>query len=513
MGRLRDRGTLAEIALVVTGLAFAVALFVDTYQQPTAPLAFSLDASSEGVTETWSGIYVQDEKIGTSVNRSAPRDDGGLVLQERTNLRLMLLGAPNEITLANDVHITGDGRVEALRSQVRTTVQGVPVTLRAEGRPKGARGMTLDLYQAGAKLTTLELDDVPATPATLYRAVLEGDVQPGKRVALPYFNPLSLSNSEATVTVQAIEPTTTPEGEEVQAVRLLVDNAGQQLDVLVAPDGRRIEEQEIGGGLGMRVRWETQEDALEKGWPADADDAVDLIALSSIPLDKRLPGGGRDVRKLVLKVDGPATIDELLLRHHGDNWDPETSELTLERASLEGAADYQLPNHERAMQPWLRSTTFIQSDHPRFVRTAGEVLGDRLQAVEAALILESWVHENLAKVPVAGVPSALEILTSMRGDCNEHTTLYAALARSVGLPTRLAAGIVYSESIFADGAFYYHAWPEAWLGDRWVPLDPTFGQAPADATHLKLVEGELDKQTELMAVIGRLRLSVVSVEE
>ena len=101
----------------------------------------------------------------------------------------------------------------------------------------------------------------------------------------------------------------------------------------------------------------------------------------------------------------------------------------------------------------------------------------------------------------------------MRGDCNEHTTLYTALARSVGLPTRLAAGIVYSESIFADGAFYYHAWPEVWLGDRWFAVDPTFGQSPADATHLKLVEGELDKQAELMGVIGRLRLSVVEVEE
>jgi len=508
-----DRGTVGEIVLVLAGVAFAVALFRTSYQQPTAPLAFSLDASSEGVTESWSGIYIGGEKIGTSVNRSAPRDDGGLVLQERTNLRLMLLGAPNEITLANDVHVTGDGRVEALRSQVRTTVQGVPVTLRAEGRPRGDRGMTLDLFQAGAKLTTMELDDVPATSATLYRAVLEGDPKAGDRFTLPYFNPLSLSNAEATVTVVGTESAVTPLGETIVATRLLVDNAGQQLDVLVAPDGRRLEEQEVGGGLGMRVVGETQDTALHRGWPLDAEDAVDLIALSSIPLDQRLPGGGRDVSRLVLKVDGPTAIDELLTRHHGDRWDRETKQLTLLRPRLDRAADYQLPSQDRATSPWLRSTTFIQSDDPRFVRKAGGILGDRLQATDAAMLLESWVHENLAKVPVAGVPSAKEILSSMRGDCNEHTTLYAALARSVGLPTKLAAGIVYSESIFADGAFYYHAWPEVWLGDEWVALDPTFGQSPADATHLKLVEGELDKQTELMAVIGRLRLSVVSVEE
>ena len=508
-----DPVLLVETVLVVAGLVFLGWLFTDSYRQPSAPLAFSLDASSEGVDETWSGLYVGEEKIGYSVNRTAPRDDGGLILQERTRLKLMLLGAPNEVTLANDVDIAAAGHVESLRSQVRTTVQGVPVTLRAEGRSTGGTGMEIDLFQAGVKLSTLTLDEVPATAATLYRVVAERTPEVGQSFALPYFNPMSLGSAEAEVTVKGKEKASLPTGEEVDAWRLAVNNSGQTLSVLVTPDGKRISEQEEEGGLGMKVLWETREDALEKGWPADEADAVDLIALSSIPLDQRLPGGGRAVKRLVLKVDGPQAVSDLLGRFHGENWDPETEELTIERSSMDGAADYQLPSQDRAMQPWLRSTAFVQAENPKMVRTAGEVLGDQLQAVQATEILQSWVYRNVEKVPVAGVPSASEVLDSMRGDCNEHTTLYTALARSVGLPTRLAAGIVYSESIFADGAFYYHAWPEVWLGDRWFAVDPTFGQSPADATHLKLVEGELDKQAELMGVIGRLRLSVVEVEE
>ena len=54
-----------------------------------------------------------------------------------------------------------------------------------------------------------------------------------------------------------------------------------------------------------------------------------------------------------------------------------------------------------------------------------------------------------------------------------------------------------------QGGFYYHAWPEIWL-DRWVPVDPTFGQFPADATHIKLVEGDLNRQIELMGVMGHI---------
>ena len=81
--------------------------------------------------------------------------------------------------------------------------------------------------------------------------------------------------------------------------------------------------------------------------------------------------------------------------------------------------------------------------------------------------------------------------------------LYVALARALGLPARTAAGVVY-----VRGRFYYHAWPEVWLG-QWVAVDPTFGQFPADASHLRFVVGGLARQVELMRLIGQLRLTVV----
>ena len=42
-----------------------------------------------------------------------------------------------------------------------------------------------------------------------------------------------------------------------------------------------------------------------------------------------------------------------------------------------------------------------------------------------------------------------------------------------------------------------------------MPVDPTFGQVPADATHIKLVEGDLDRQVEIMGVMGRLGFALV----
>ena len=97
----------------------------------------------------------------------------------------------------------------------------------------------------------------------------------------------------------------------------------------------------------------------------------------------------------------------------------------------------------------------------------------------------------------------LNHLETRQGDCNEHTVLYVALARALGLPARTAVGLVY-----VNGAFFYHAWPEVWL-DEWVAVDPTFGQYPADASHIRFVIGGLAQQVEIVRLIGRLQIEVV----
>ncbi len=106
------------------------------------------------------------------------------------------------------------------------------------------------------------------------------------------------------------------------------------------------------------------------------------------------------------------------------------------------------------------------------------------------------------------IPSALEVLEQRRGDCNEHTVLFTALARAAGLPTRIAIGIVWSDEL--EG-FYYHAWPEVHLGD-WIWMDPTLGQPVADATHIKLLNGGIASWPSLLPYLGRLEVEVLDVE-
>jgi len=164
---------------------------------------------------------------------------------------------------------------------------------------------------------------------------------------------------------------------------------------------------------------------------------------------------------------------------------------------------FELPATDPRLHEWLESTALIQADDPRIRAKAVEVTGGTTDPSVAAERLEAWVYRSLKKAITPSVPSALQVLDALRGDCNEHTVLYVALARSIGLPARTAVGLVS-----VRGTFYFHAWPEVLLGGRWIAVDPTLGQFPADAGHLRFLVGGLARQVELIRLIGRLQLDV-----
>ena len=138
------------------------------------------------------------------------------------------------------------------------------------------------------------------------------------------------------------------------------------------------------------------------------------------------------------------------------------------------------------------------------VATARRVVGTEKDALQRVRLLNRWVYDSLAKRVTIGIPNAATVLRTRSGDCNEHAALFTALARADGIPTRIAAGLAY-----VGGKFYYHAWPEVYLTD-WVAVDPTFGQVPADAGHLRFTIGGLSRQAELLRLIGTLKIDVVS---
>jgi transglutaminase-like putative cysteine protease len=170
--------------------------------------------------------------------------------------------------------------------------------------------------------------------------------------------------------------------------------------------------------------------------------------------------------------------------------------------------DYdQLPYPHMDLAEYLEPEPLIQSDDPQIIETAQRLADWRFMWDKSpkriTRVLTAAVHRMLEKEVTISVPNAVQVLASGRGDCNEHTVLFVALARALGLPARTAVGLVYVNQVF-----FYHAWAEVWLGE-WVAVDPTFGQSPADAAHLRFVLGGLAQQVEIVRLIGNLNIEVL----
>jgi transglutaminase-like putative cysteine protease len=167
---------------------------------------------------------------------------------------------------------------------------------------------------------------------------------------------------------------------------------------------------------------------------------------------------------------------------------------------------------EADLDRFLRPEPFLESDAPEVRAEAEKAAGGATEPRLRAERLVRYVHAILEKKPTVSLPSAAEVLKTRVGDCNEHTALYVAMARALGLPSRIAVGLVYLR-----GAFYYHAWAEVWVAagsgrGLWLPVDPTLNQFPADATHIRLARGGLDRQAVILGMVGRAKLSILGLE-
>jgi transglutaminase-like putative cysteine protease len=271
---------------------------------------------------------------------------------------------------------------------------------------------------------------------------------------------------------------------------------GLELRTWISPYGELLKEE---GFLGMTMVRTDSEGALE-GFSETA--AVELVREAAVVPDRPI-ARPRQLKRLRLELTGI----------HGEGWDLtggrqswNEGELAIVREVLQEAPPVRIPwfSPERASD--LRPSLLVQSDSPILREQVAAIVGEESDALRAAALISSWVYENLDKRPTLSIPNALDVYKMRAGDCNEHSVLFAALARAAGIPTRIVSGLLYTE-----GRFYYHAWDEIYVGD-WVAVDSLLNQIPADPTHIRLIVGELDRQVQLVSVIGRLGIRVLDYE-
>jgi transglutaminase-like putative cysteine protease len=458
-------------------------------------VALAADLGSYGSKAQWKGIYSRGEKIGFSVGQTTPTDDG-FELREDGRLQMTLLGATTASRLKSVVRVDKSFNLRSFSFSLDPGTGPTVVSGTLDGR-------RLDLAvktSSGERHETRVLAEPPALALNLPRQLAARGLAAGQRFTVSVFDPATLSNAPMTIEVQAREIVQAA-GRPVPAFRVEGRFRGVVTKSWITDVGEIVREE---SPLGFLIVRETPDRAQALAMPGQVQ--MDLLeAAAIVPSPARSIDEPTAVERLRVRLEGAVDFEDADLQGAGQSVHGEVFEVRDARTLLPGRDD---PPSARETSP----EPFLESDAPEIRAEARKAVGDATLPRAQAERLVRYVHELLEKKLTVSLPDALEVLKTRVGDCNEHTALYVAMARSLGLPSRVAVGLVYLR-----GAFYYHAWPEVYVAEGngrglWLPVDPTLNQFPADATHLRLARGGLDRQAAILGLVGRAKIQVLDVK-
>ena len=487
--------TRAVSALVVLGWIVAMGALIDrSYLRASANLA--ADLARYGSDAQWHGVYYRGEKIGFTVRQTLPAGDG-FEVSEDGRLQMSLLGATTFTRVRTTARLDRDFQLQSFDFLLDPGTGPLEIS--------GAlSGLVLDLQiktDAGVRTERITLSEPPVLGSTLGRRLAAAGLKTGASYQWMVLDPATLQNAPLVARVgQRRMIASAIQRRDVPAFEVTVNFAGLQTTSWITDTGETVREE---SPLGLITVRETPEAARTMAMIARG--RTDLLAAAAVvPRMVERVDEPRDVRALRMRLEG-VDLSGFQLSGVNQSFSGNVVEIRDPQDLVAGAAD-------PAVAQYLKPEAFIESDDAAVVAEARTAVlrieGNRARAER----LVRYVNGLLEKKPTVSLPSAREVLRTKVGDCNEHTVLYVAMARALGIPARIATGLAFTRN-----AFYYHAWPEVYIDEGnnrglWLPVDPTFNQFPADAMHLRFATGGLDKQTAILPLIGKLQITVLSLQ-
>ncbi|MDX1777034.1 MAG: transglutaminase-like domain-containing protein, partial [Desulfobulbales bacterium] len=432
--------------------------------------------------QSFAGIYFQNERIGFVKNRLTESGPETFDLYQDARLSLNILNETHMVDMSIKATLSNEMLLRDFTFQLTSPFYKMD----AEGRVQG-RDVHFSLKTGKETISdTIRLEKPPYLSTNNRSYLLKQGLQPGDRLKIPYFDPVSLTGKDTVMEYK---------GRQKILVKKRVYNlhhftetfSGIRINSWLDDEGKVIKEESPAGFVFISEPEFKATDIKGKG--------REILSSVSVPLQ----GGSLDLSgrqtmryRLTLPADTDFDLDKDRQQLDGDI-------LTITLESLPGADAESCGGFAEE----LSSTPYIQTKNSHITELVQEITAEADSDLARMETLAAWVFANLEKRPVLGIPDALTTLANKTGDCNEHAALFAALARNAGIPTRVVAGVT-----FFAGAFYYHAWNEVCLDDTWYSVDTTKNQFPADLSHIKFVEGETDEQVRIAALLGKLKIEI-----
>lgn len=225
-----------------------------------------------------------------------------------------------------------------------------------------------------------------------------------------------------------------------------------------------------------RVRMELQIDLSYEIDQYGADFVFNIHAAQT-------PSQAVSSERLVINQDIPHNIHtdpatgNRYLRLHGEPGILEVSysatvDITHYRTDPSQLAEVPVRRLPQEVMGYIYPSRYCQSD--RLLRLALNEFGGLWQGHSRVQAIRDWVQRHVAFTSNTSNSntSAVDTLVEQVGVCRDFAHLMIALCRAVNIPARFTTGTDYGADP-ALGPPDFHAYVEAYLGDRWYIFDPS----------------------------------------
>ena len=491
----RHARRLAVLALAVVVLPLGGC--AGTYFRDAGPApAIRHELATLPYSEYWTGIVFNGEKIGFAHFTIRKAGTASYEIHSEASFALRFLGIEKKINLKSRDLIRDD--LTLIEFGYEYQIDGSE--LKVSGRREA--GELVAIIVTAGKPTEQRLPvegKLYSSSVIILYPVLHG-LQIGREHSYNVYSGEIQAIAEVTQRVIAYQQSDLFIG---NAFKVETTMRGQRVSTWIDPDGRPVFELALHGVMISFLE--------------DAGSAARYLALAS--LNKKEGLIEYSLVRPDRSIQDPRSVSALRVTLQGVDRVPPSDaaqqcaavrqDVACEMKRASAAMDMSASSLAPADPRYLRATITVQSDDPSIRRLAAEIVGGSATTEERIERILRWLDHNVEKAPL-DVFSALDVLQQRKAECQGHAYLYTALARAAGIPTRVVNGLVYSGEL---QGFAYHSWTESQVGTRWQAVDPTFGQLTADATHIKLVEGE--NLAELMPLtdwVGKVQIRVLEIE-
>ncbi len=431
------------------------------------------------------GIYIQEHKIGYTFSR-IQKINSNLKLTNRMKINLSMMGQAEQVVSS----FAGITDTNFGLKEFEFDFESTNRKFRANGAVKNSQ-FTIEVRTGGETKKDFRTVTEPIYPiSALGKLAVQKSNNFSRDFSIKLFDPTILSVIDVKVKNLGRDKIS------INNIQYELNKIETNMLGLVSTmwiDDQGFTRKEV-SPPGLTSIEENREKALSE---ESVTEELDILTLFSVPVETLITEA-RSLKYLKLEI---FNVDTTGLKLETDNQKiVKDIPLTLEINAIDSFAQVNLPitTQTEYRQPSL----YIQSDNQEIIRTARQIIGQEKIAGNAGQMILDWVYKNVTKRATASLPSALDVLQNLEGDCNEHAILYTALCRAVGIPSQICVGLVY-----VDGRFYYHAWNRIFLG-KWIVVDPTFNQFPADATHIQFAEGELIEQAKVLKIVNAIKIRI-----